>query len=323
MNGPEELKLNDYLRIITQNRRLIIWGTVLCILIAGILSFILPRVYQAQLLLEVGRIYLPPARENATQEVEFIEEPKAAAEVLRSEALLYQVREELGLDIPIEKMRGNLEVITFPEERGSVKMGSPLIEIIYQGNPPPVAVQVLGLLAAEIVAEHSQTYQDNVDALRSRIKNLEGKIADLQKVVDQQEAYRRQSIEQAALISEKVSEFERKSQDLNVGELSNTEAIFLNSAASNQERILTSLNDAMAAAEVAIGENQEKIGDYRDEIANLTNLANLCRNTRIRSEPVIPEKPIRPNKALNIAIGGLLGLALTVGIAFFREYSRP
>ena len=323
MNGSEELKLNDYLRIITKNRRLIIWGTVLCILAAGIVSFILPRVYQAQLLLEVGRIYLPPARENAAQEVEFIEEPKAAAEVLRSEALLYQVREELGLEIPIEKMRGNLEVITFPEERGSVKMGSPLIEIIYQGNPPPVAVQVLRLLAAEIVAEHSQTYRDNVDALRSRIGNLEGKIADLQKVVDQQEAYRRQSIEQAALISEKVSEFEKKSQALNVGELSNTEAIFLNSAASNQERILTSLNDAMAAAEVAIGENQEKIGDYRDEIANLTNLANLCRNTRIRSEPVIPEKPIRPNKALNIAIGGLLGLALTVGMAFFREYSRP
>jgi uncharacterized protein involved in exopolysaccharide biosynthesis len=323
MKGTEELKLNDYLRIIIENQRLIIWGTALCILVAGILSFILPRVYQSQLLLEVGKIYLPPARDKSTQDVELIEEPKAAAEVLRSEALLYQVREKLGLTILIEKMRQNLEVVTFPEERGSVKMGSPLIEIIYRGNPPPTAVQVLNLLAAEIVAEHSQTYEDNVNALRSRIRNLEGKIADLQKVIEQQQNYRRQSIEQAALISGKVREFEKKSQTLNVGELSNTEAIFLNSAASNQERILTSLNDAMAAAEVAIGENQEKIGDYRDEIANLTNLANLCRNTRVRSKPVIPEKPIRPNKSLNIIIGGLVGLTLTVGLAFFKEYGRP
>lgn len=323
MNGNDELKLNDYLRIIGQNKRLIVWGTLLCVAAAGIISLVLPRVYESHLVLEVGRIYLPPARDKPTQDVEFIEEPKAAAEVLRSSSLLFQVREELGLDIRLDRMRRNLEVVTFPEERGSVRMGSPIIELIYRGSPPEATVGVLEMLATDIIGEHTRTYEDNVGTLRTRVKNLEEKIAEIQRVVDQQRAFRDQMIEQSAQVAEKIVEFEDRLRDQDLQELSNVEAIFLNAASSNQERILSSLNDALSKAEITIGENQEKIGEYRDEIANLSNLANLCRNTRIRGRPVAPERPIRPKKSVNMAVGGLLGLSLTLGAAFFREYSRP
>ncbi len=322
MNEKDELNLNDYLRIIGQNKRLIVLGTLLCVAAAGILSLILPRIYESHLILEVGRIYLPPARDKPTQDVEFLEEPKAAAEVLRSSSLLFQVREELGLDIRLDRMRRNLEVVTFPEERGSVRMGSPIIELIYRGNPPEATVGVLELLAADIIDEHTRTYEENVGTLRTRVRNLEGKIADIQWVVDQQQAFRDRTIEQTNQIAGKIAELDKRIQGQDLQELSNVEAIFLNSAASNQERILSSLNDALSNAEITIGENQEKIGDYRDEIANLSNLANLCRNTRVRGRPMIPEKPIRPKKSVNMAVGGLLGLALTLSMAFFREYSR-
>ncbi len=323
MAGQEELNLKDYLGVIARNKKLIIWGTLVCVLTAALLNLILPRVYQSQLILEVGKIYLPPAKDKPTQEVEFIEEPDTTAEVLKSEALISRVRRELDLKITLEKMRDNLEVITFPEERGSIKMGSPLVELIYRGNPPRTTVKVLNSLASAIGEEHRKKYEDNVAALKSRVVNLEGKIADIQKVVDQQKAYRQETKKQADLIAQKVSDFEKKIGATDVEKISDVEAMFINSYASNQERVLSSLNEALVEAEISIGESQEKIGDFKDEIANLTNLANLCRSTRVRSQAVTPEKPIRPKYSLNIVIGGLIGLVATLGIAFFKEYTQP
>lgn len=321
MPAPEELKLRDYLNIIAGSKKLIIWGTLICVLTAALISLILPRVYQSQLILEVGKIYLPPAKDKPTQEVEFIEEPASTAEVLKSEAFLSRVRRELGLEITMEKMRKDLEVVTFPEERGSIKMGSPLVELIYRGNDPRTTVKVLTLLASVVSEEHRKKYEDNIEALKSRVVNLEGKIADFQKVVDQQKAYRQETKKQADLIAQKVSNFENKIGAVNVQQISDVEAMFINSYTSNQERVLSSLNEALVDAEISIGENQEKIGDFKDEIANLSNLANLCQSTRVRSQAVVPEKPIRPKYSLNIVIGGLIGLVLTIGIAFFKEYA--
>ncbi len=321
MAGQEELNLKDYLNVIIKSKKLIIWGTLVCVLAAALLSLILPRVYQSQLILEVGKIYLPPAKDKPTQEVEFIEEPDSTAEVIKSEAFLSRIRRELDLEITLEKMRKNLEVITFPEERGSIKMGSPLVELIYRGNPPRTTVKVLDSLSSVIIEEHKKKYQDNVDALKSRVANLEGKIADIRKVVDQQQAYRKETKQQAELIAKKVGEFEKKVGAVDAKQISDVEAMFINSYASNQERVLSSLNEALVDAEISIGENQEKIGDFKDEIANLANLANLCQPTRVRSQAVTPEKPIRPKYSLNIVIGGLIGLVATVGIAFFKEYA--
>jgi len=50
------------------------------------------------------------------------------------------------------------------------------------------------------------------------------------------------------------------------------------------------------------------------------NEAMELGDIRIIDEARIPEDPIKPNKKLNLAIGGILGLMLGVMLTFFMEY---
>ncbi len=43
-------------------------------------------------------------------------------------------------------------------------------------------------------------------------------------------------------------------------------------------------------------------------------------NVHIIQQPIVPEKPIGPNKKMNVAIGALLGMMIGLGIAFLREF---
>jgi uncharacterized protein involved in exopolysaccharide biosynthesis len=319
MQNQEELTLKDYIRILKKRRKLIIWGTIFCLASAAAVSLILPRIYQSQLILEVGKIYLPPAKEKPKQEIEFLEEPDATAEIIRSAALISRVREQLGLDEPLEWMRENLETITFLEDVNPTKMGSPLVELIYQDTPPETVVNVLTGLAKIIIEEHQKKYQDNVGALKNRVVNLEEKISGMQEVVARQLKLRHSLVQRVEMLVNKISDFDDKVAGKQDSGVNQVEAFFIDSYSSNQERIVSTLNEAMAEIDTSVAENREKIGDFKDEITNLRNLSNLCKPTRIRSWPVVPEKPIKPKLGLNLVIGLLVGLALTVFIAFFRE----
>lgn len=316
MTNQDELRLGDYLRVIIKNKQLIVWGTLLCILVAGIVSFLLPRVYQTQLILEIGKLYQIPDRGRSIQSVELIEGKRTVAEILKSKSMLYQIREELDLAIPLQKMRRNLEINIFREEREV----STLIEVIYRGNPNQSTVEVLDSLASKVIAGHSKKYRGAVKSLQNRIKILEERIYVIQRVIDQEKSYQSQIIRQSAQIAQKISDFEDKVANMDIETLSNVEAIFLDSAARYQQSILVSLNNALASSIKSIGDNQVKIGNYQVEIADLHNLVNLCQETRVRGQIVMPEKPIRPKITVNIAIGGMVGLALTLGTVFLKEH---
>jgi uncharacterized protein involved in exopolysaccharide biosynthesis len=46
----------------------------------------------------------------------------------------------------------------------------------------------------------------------------------------------------------------------------------------------------------------------------------LLSPVTISEEPVLPEKPVKPNKKLNVAIAGAAALFLSILLAFFLEY---
>ena len=321
MSTQEELNLQDYLSVIKKKRWLIIGGLVIGLVVGGVATLILPRVYQSQLIMEVGRIYLPPAKEKPKQEIEFLEEPDATAEILKSDALIFQVRRKLNLDVPLTKMRKDLEVITFREDVSPAKMGSPLVEVIYRGSSPENVVNVLTDLAQFVIETHQKRYLDNISALESRVVNQEEKISGIQKVIDRQVALREEIKEQVKLLTEKVSGFDKNMDPQQSSKMTQVEVLFFNSYTSNQERIVSTLNDALAEIDTSISENQEKIGDFKDDIANIRNLANLCQRTRIRSQAILPAKPIKPDLWLNLILGALAGLVLTVIIAFCADRS--
>ena len=70
--------------------------------------------------------------------------------------------------------------------------------------------------------------------------------------------------------------------------------------------------------------NPEEAKDVIKEVSNefIRTSKDLVPNGNIRviEEVQLPEKPVSPNKKMNIAIAFLLGLMASVGLAFLLEF---
>ena len=55
---------------------------------------------------------------------------------------------------------------------------------------------------------------------------------------------------------------------------------------------------------------------FKEEVAKIMKVENVT----VLDSAVLPEKPVKPNKRLNVAIAGILGLMLSIGLAFLLEF---
>jgi len=312
----DEIELRDYLAILNRKKWFIVGGTLSCLVLAAIISLLLPRIYQSSLIIEVGKIYLPPHPEGGRQEVEFIEEPDATGEVVKSEAVLEQVRKKLKLEVPLKELREELEVKTFLEDVSPTKMGSPLVEITCENRSPQTVVDILNALAATVIIDQKQKYLDNRRSLEDRISQLQSSIKGMETVVSDQQAKRLEVQSEIDSFTKKGRAYEEKINNLDTTNLKPVEVLFLGSHTANIFRTISMFTDAIVDIDYNIANAMDTISDLKEQVPILENLVNLSSETAIRSEAVLPEKYIKPKIGFNIALGGFIGLVLTVVISF-------
>ncbi len=114
MNGnpPDEINLMDYIQVIRKRKLLIILGTLLCMVVAGVVSFLMPKVYEAKVYL---MITLPKYQvEFATKEGSKISTPlfenvsaETFSKIILNEFTAKTVLTNLGLDNPAHKYTVN------------------------------------------------------------------------------------------------------------------------------------------------------------------------------------------------------------------------
>ena len=121
----EEIDMRLLLKLILRKKTIIITGALICAVLAGALSFLVPRTYQSSLIMEVGRIYLSPRM--GTRELEFLEGPEATANLLSGIGILSEVNRELDLGLRLKQIQDRLEVVTFTEagRAGEKNSGQP------------------------------------------------------------------------------------------------------------------------------------------------------------------------------------------------------
>ncbi len=122
MNGntPDEINLMDYIQVIRKRKWLIILGTLICMIVAGVVSFSMPKVYEAKAYL---MITLPKYQvEFATKEGSKISTPlfenisaETFSKIILNEFTAKKVLTKLGLDNPahkynIRKILGQIKV---------------------------------------------------------------------------------------------------------------------------------------------------------------------------------------------------------------------
>jgi uncharacterized protein involved in exopolysaccharide biosynthesis len=101
----------------------------------------------------------------------------------------------------------------------------------------------------------------------------------------------------------------------------------------------TSLENLVTAAQEKIHKLDEAINSQQLELNDLNRKVDMAQTyystmssnylqssfvplspVIISEEPIIPEKPVKPNKILNIAIAGVAALFFSILLAFFLEY---
>lgn len=317
----QEAELRDYLKIIVRYRFLIIGGVLVSALVAGAISFIMPHIYRSSLLLEIGKLYLPP-RDRFPQEVDFIEDPASTARVIESDSVLREVRNQLQIDIPIRKLRQriNTETHTLEMPGAQPTLGQSLITISMDSPSAQESVEFLNKIAGIVVEWHKRKFDDNQQALKNRLENLQEQRGFLEKSIASQIQHQRDIQDSIRVLEIQADEYSQQMSRLDPDKMSPTEILFLQSAAAEQTRGVSSSKEVLTKVEESISDNRAKLKEVRDDIVNISNLINLSDPTRIRSEAVLPEEPIRPRKTLNILVGGVVGLLVTVFAAFLVTY---
>lgn len=222
----EEINILDYWRVIKNNRRLIIGGTFLVVLAAGVVSLLLPRIYLAEASL------LPPAKESrggllsalsalpmGSQMLPLMEQSGIGGyylPILRSRTVAVQVIKELEL-IKRYEAANMEEAVKHLEKVSQItqdKEGT--IRIAAQAESPD--------LAAMIANRYIRALQDYIDqnsvfeAKQNRIF-IEGQLTETEKKLRQAEDALKAFQEEKGTISlsEEVTEAIKAAAELKAG----------------------------------------------------------------------------------------------------------
>jgi uncharacterized protein involved in exopolysaccharide biosynthesis len=313
--------LNLYWGIIKQGKWLIILGTVGCMAVVGLISFLLPPIYESSMIIEVGQIY-PVPEEGIKKETELIEEPMAMAAILGSDEFLDNTRKKLKLNLTLEKMRQRLSVEQIVELTRFQRSESTLIRVTWEDPSPRLSVEVLDSLANQLIEQHDRIYRIAIKNFSERIVSLEGKITSSEKVIATQNRYRKVMGERMCEVETGIVDYEKIIKGLNFDKANMNELLFFKASLNSLKEQLIDVETEINEADLNIGEQEEKIQEARDWIANINGYIGLSRNTEIRSQPVLPDEPIKPDKGLNIIMAGLLGILITMFFVFFSHYTK-
>ncbi|MFB0526406.1 MAG: Wzz/FepE/Etk N-terminal domain-containing protein [bacterium] len=172
----KEVDLRDYL-VMVKKRRKIILIIFLGFTITGVVvSFLLPRIYEASAMVGIGRM-----RDR------LLEEPSTVIEIFKTEPILVKVAEELN----IPSTRDNLEELA---SKIKMKQKSDLLEIKGRGKTPEEALKLVNGVIAVILKRHGQIFErakvileEYLASGKDRLVEIEKEIEMLRKKIDELE----------------------------------------------------------------------------------------------------------------------------------------
>jgi len=300
----ENTELIDYLGVIWKWKLLIILITVVCAVTSGVVSFVLPKIYQSSGLLEVGRI--PRYRGTAQEQIEPIEDIESVSEVLESSEMLSKIKEKFNLHATLGGIRARLDVEPILGKYIGSRLQARLIKITFEDRDPRLTVDILNTLSVLLIEQHLKEYQASIKSLDEEINNSQDEISlqnDYQKVVR----------EQIKVAEKAIAETKKELSQLSLRNISPLEVLFLRSTLRDQEEIIADFHEK-------IKDVQLSIQHLKNKVVYLNNMRAVSENTKLRDKPIKPDAPVRPKKKLNAIIGGVVGLVAAIILAFFFEY---
>lgn len=186
--NEDEIDLMGYVKVLLKRKRLILGIFLGMTILAGVLSFLLPKVYKIDTSLEVGRI-----------EQEVVEPPWQVVQKIESDVYGIQIREKLGIP---ERKYPKIKVENPVDTRLAYQpVGTSLVIIKIESSKTQQAKNILNKIDNLVLEEHQEKIEakkelleKDIERLTAKItsseeekKNLEAKVEALQKVLPYQE----------------------------------------------------------------------------------------------------------------------------------------
>jgi capsular polysaccharide biosynthesis protein len=277
----DEIDLWKYFQALWKRRVVILFATLFCAVFAGVISFILPKSYQSELLIKIGSVgSIGNAGNVGNVFTTHIENEIMIVELINSKSFLTTVINKnlnrWGRLIDPKELKVKATV----KKSTSLAQQSWMVKIQAEGRSPQQAVEIVNAIASEVIFRHKEKFDSTVAILKKMEENLNIQIGASEKQIEE---------------LKKILMSVRGGQKMDISAV-----ILLRANLSDRENYLTFLKQ-------------------RVENLKLASSALYTENTKVTDPPVMPEKPVKPKKAINIAMGTVFGLIISIFWAFGVE----
>ena len=323
----DEIDIVDIFRVLWKRKKLIIGGTLSCILCAAVINYILPKIYRVDMVVQPGILKISQSGSEKNIYIDSVQNIKAMVMAGSFNDQIIQ-----ALKTPSEKKNPdklNLKL--------SVEKGSNILKIYYETIDCEQGRIVLTVLKnlllkeyAKIVDYHRSLYEfqleikkneiKKMEAVKSSyintIKNLEARISQLNNEIEEVNKSTR-------LLRDKRDNFLSENTNKNnvLSAMLYSNSIQSNLALSNnyKDQLSTYI---LKKEDVAL--NLEKvetdIADIDQKMKHLLFQMNSIQNIQILQPPTCEPNPVKPRKTINIIMSAVIGLFLMLIVALIVEY---
>ena len=305
----DEIQLIDYLRVIWKWKWLIILGTFLCMVVAGMVSFNMPKIYEVSMTIEPGiigvksdgRFIYLDSRDNIEGKIKGGLFNRRIQEVLNINPL------ETDIKFEVRPQKGtNFIKVTSEWKDPEVEFGKKAL------------VNLIGFISKEyenIVQQRKGDYEKQILMKQNKIKENEATL----KIIQNREKELLQEIKDVKNNTERIERerndvLQHKGNSSDISLLLYSTTIQQNLAYFNQ--LSDQINDIRTKKEIASME----IENLKVEIDRLNLEESIIKNIRVIQNPEASLRPIKPKKRLNILLVGVIAFMMMMFLVFFLEY---
>ena len=351
---PQEPRLMDFLSIIWNRKWQIVLPTLGLAVLAGLMSFLLPRKYQVDAIIRPSMIFVQNEQGNFQEVV--VVDPKQVAGQINQKSYDRQIARHLGINIT-----------DFPRLQAENIRDTQLIRVWLTDRDIAQANAILGALFKELEKDFNRKIEVEIKALDSQVKaseldidklNLDIKSREIEQVKKREEIassgnrlkisekkYDSIAAEMAA-VKKRVDGIEAQQREVLKQPAEGTTAISLLLYSSEVQQNLRYYNDldeklslekmaqedfklAVKSAEQQIKQLGTEIDRLKSEIDNIQNTIALLNEKKGRidyaqlvKEPTPSIRPVSPRKPFIVLVAGIIGAFFFTPLAFFLEYLK-
>lgn len=296
MEEENTIALIDLLRVIWKWKWFIITITLACCMIAGVVSFSMPSVYEVSMVIEPGVFDISPNGQFI-----YLDSPSNIQSKVDTQAYNNKILKKLEID-PAQLY---LKFKTIqPRNSNTIRIWLELVNI-------PNGIKALSSLFDELIREYSHYIDDRRSEIEQKIfmneRQLDVKFGEVDALK-----------EEIAMVKANTDRIiEERSRLMNEGS-DNVDKLSLLIYTNTIQQNIAQYNDLNRQLAV-LKSNLERL---KTEIGILNIKKKSIENIKLIQWPQSSIYPIGPRNKVNIILGFASGLFLSVFLAFFIEYLR-